>query len=115
MSFMYAVAGGTLICAGALWAGKGVRGLLATRGATTVARSRDRRRRDRRQQWQWLGLGGLDLALGACFIAGLSRPPAVVWWLIAAYGSALGVWMFVTDIGSWLSSRLKARSRHAQS
>jgi hypothetical protein len=106
MSMTHALAGGIFIGAAVIWAGAGVRALIATRGATAAGR------RDRTQKWQWVALGGLQVAIGVWFVTGPSKHPAGMWWLIAGQ-AAFAVWMFLTDVRPWLRSRLRGNSGHA--
>jgi hypothetical protein len=102
-----APAGWITIGTATIWAGKGVSALIASRRAAATPR-----RRERAQKWQWLALAALQVILGVWFLTDPSAHPAVLWWLTAGFGALLA-WMFITDVGPWLRSRLRRSSSHA--
>jgi hypothetical protein len=104
-----APAGWITIGAAAIWAGKSVSALMASRRAKTRPS-----RRDRAEKWQWLALAAVMVILGVWDIAGPSAHPAVLWWITAGFGALLAS-LFITDIGPWLRSRLSRNSHHAPS
>lgn len=103
-------AGWILITAAAIWAGKGVSVLIGSRRQAATAKQGDRS-----QKWQWLTLAAMQVILGVWFITGPSRHAGISWWLLGAGFVALMIWMFVTDVGPWLRSRVRGRSSHESS
>jgi hypothetical protein len=101
-----AAAGWIDVAAAAVWAGLGLRALLARRSGVTPERGMWA------ENWQWcLITASLQLATGIWFISRSSpqqAPGAMVWGLTPAYGAVL-VWMAATDMRPWLRSHRRNR------
>jgi hypothetical protein len=76
-----APAGWIFIGTAMIWAGKGVRALIASR-----RRAAPSGHGQRVQKWQWFGLAATQVTLGVWFVTDPSKHEGLLWWLIAGFG-----------------------------